>query len=307
MNIVSFPNLGIGPLKLDSVAFTVFGHEIAWYGIIISAAIVCAVLYSYLRLKQCRIVGDHYLDLAIATVVFGVIGTRLLYVLMNLEDFENDFWKIFRVWEGGLAIYGGIIFGVIALMVMARIRKMYIPKVLDCVGPGVMLAQAIGRWGNFMNAEAYGYAEDFVFFGKTFKLEGWAEGNPFIMTIEKAGEEIVYAQPTFLYECVWNLVGFVLINIFYKKKKYDGQVALWYLCWYGFGRMFIEGLRTDSIPPDSSFRVSQFIGLMFFAICFITLIIFKFKGYKTKKPLYLKDFEEDDLPDTEEVENGENN
>lgn len=304
MNNVSFPNLGINELKLDPIAFTLFGHEIAWYGIIVALAIATALLYSYLRLKEQKIISDHYMDLALSTVIFGVIGTRLLYVLTNLEDYKN-FVDVFKVWEGGLAIYGGIIGGMCALIIAAIIKKMYVPKVLDCVGPGVMIAQSIGRWGNFVNAEAYGSAETFVFFGKTFDISSFAEKNPFHMVINGN----IMAQPTFLYECLWNLVGFVVINIFYKKKRYDGEVALWYLGWYGLGRMFIEGLRTDSLFIfNGTVKVSQLIGLIAFAVCLGLLVFFRIKGFKTKKTLYLKDNIDDDLADVEEeVVNGTDN
>lgn len=302
MNIVSFPNIGLNDLKLDPIAFSLFGHEIAWYGIIITVAIISAVMYAYFRLKQKGIITDNYLDLAIATVVFGVIGTRLFYVLTNLDQYDS-FWDVFKVWEGGLAIYGGIIGGCSALIITAWIRKMYVPTVLDCVGPGVMLGQLIGRWGNFVNAEAYGSTETFVFFGKEYALNGWAEKNPFTMVIN--GE--IYAQPTFLYECVWNIIGFVLINIFYKKKSFDGEVALWYLGWYGLGRMFIEGLRTDSLF-FGNIKASQLIGLLFFVGCLITIVVLRIMKFRVIRPLYLKDFAEDDLPDTEEDdENGTDN
>ena len=313
MNNISFPNLGIGEFSLDPVAFTLYGREVAWYGIIIASAIIIAILYSYLRLKQHKIINDHYMDLALATVIFGVIGTRLLYVLTNLDQYKN-FLDVFKVWEGGLAIYGGIIGGMSALIVMAMIRKMYVPKVLDCVGPGVMIAQAIGRWGNFVNAEAYGSAKEFVFFGVKLSLENWAEKNPFTMRLYDVYIDDKFypwydVQPTFLYECIWNLIGFIFINIFYKKKRYDGEVALWYLGWYGLGRTFIEGFRTDSLFIfNGAVKVSQLIGLLAFAICLGLLVFFRIKGFKTKKPLYLKDAIEDDLADTEEEnENGTDN
>ncbi|MBR5515502.1 MAG: prolipoprotein diacylglyceryl transferase [Clostridia bacterium] len=307
MNGISFPNLGIKEFFIDPVAIDFGGVEIAWYGIIIATSILTAILYSYLRLKQQKIISDHYMDLAIATVVFGVIGTRLFYVLTNLEDYKN-FWDIFKVWEGGLAIYGGIIGGMSALIISAVIKKMYVPKVLDCVGPGVMLAQAIGRWGNFMNAEAYGSSTEFIFFGKSFSLSAWAQKNPFTMVINDGINEIA-VQPTFFYECVWNLIGFIFINIFYKKKRYDGEVALWYLGWYGLGRMFIEGLRTDSLFIfNGSIKVSQLIGLIAFLVCLGLLIFFRIRGFKTQKPLYLKDAIEDDLADSEEDnDNGTDN
>lgn len=285
MNIISFPNLGIKDLKIKEVAFSVFGVDVAWYGVLVTLAIISAVMYVYFRAKSKGVVTDDFLDLAIFIVICGVIGTRLFYVLTSLDQYDS-FWDVFKIWEGGLAIYGGIIGGAAAAFGVLLYKKMNIPKFFDWLAPAVMLGQTIGRWGNFVNGEAFGSVERFEFLGKTFDISGMMNNNPLIMTIGD-GTGVVTCQPTFLYESLWNLVGFVLINVFFKKKKYDGQVTLWYLSWYGFGRMFIEGLRTDSLITGG-IRVSQLIGLLCFVICVTLLVVLKVKNYSNDKPLYLK-------------------
>lgn len=255
---VSFPGLGIGEFSFDRVAFDLFGKPIYWYGIIIMLGIVAAFIHAYLRCKQEGIKGDDILDIGLFTVIFGVIGARLYYVVTTLDThkYENII-DVFAIWEGGLAIYGGIIAGCTALVLTAVYKKINPLKVMDAVGPGVMLAQAIGRWGNFMNGEAFGYEV--------------AEGSllyPFRMGLisdyTNTGSAMHYYHPTFLYESLWNIVGFVFICLIYRKKKFNVQMALTYFAWYGFGRMFIEGLRTDSLYVGS-FRISQVVG----AVCFV--------------------------------------
>lgn len=281
MNIISFPNLGIGEMKINETAFTVFGKNVQWYGIIVTCAIIAAVLYVYFRAKQKNIVTDDFLDLAIFIVVFGVVGTRLFYVLTSLDQYDS-FWDVFKIWEGGLAIYGGIIGGSIAAISVLLYKKMNVPKFFDWLAPAVMLGQMIGRWGNFVNGEAYGSVEFFDFFGARFDITSLSENNPFLMIVNGKA-----CQPTFLYESLWNLIGFILINIFLNRRKYDGQAALWYLSWYGFGRMFVEGLRTDSLYTGS-LRASQLIGLLCFVICVSALVVLKIKKHRCDKPLYLR-------------------
>lgn len=277
MNNISFPNLGID-LQLNEVAFTIFGRPVAWYGIIVTLAIISAVLYVYWRSKQDGIVTDDFLDIAIATVVFGVIGARLYYVLTSLDQYDS-FLDVFKVWEGGLGIYGGIICGAAAAIVVLLIKKMNVPKFFNGLAPAVMLGQIIGRWGNFVNGEAYGSVESFVLFGKSFDISA-VKDMPFVMEVNG-----VLCQPTFLYECVWNIIGFALINIFYSKMKYNGQSVLWYLGWYGLGRMFIEGLRTDSLYIGDV-KISQLIGLVCCLVCVAMLIFFKIKKINYNAPLY---------------------
>ena len=253
---VSFPGLGIGEFSFDRVAFDLFGKPIYWYGIIIMLGIVSAFVHAYLRCKQEGIKGDDILDVGLFTVIFGVIGARLYYVVTTLDTHEyKSFIDVIAVWEGGLAIYGGIIAGATAIVVTALVKKINPFKVTDTIAPGVGLAQAIGRWGNFMNGEAYGYEV--------------AEGSPLYpfrmgLISDYTGSEMKYYHPTFLYESLWNIVGFVIITLLYRKKKFNGQITLMYFAWYGFGRFFIEGLRTDSLYVGP-FRISQVVG----AVCFI--------------------------------------
>lgn len=269
---VSFPGLGIGEFSLDRVAFTIFGRNIYWYAIIITLGMVTAFLYAYYRSRREGIILDDLIDLTLATIIFGIVGARLYYVLTTLDtgNYKN-FKDVIAIWNGGLAIYGGIIAGAIALICVSRKKKINWIKVLDLAAPGVMIAQAMGRWGNFVNGEAYGYVV--------------SESSPLYMfrmglVSQYTGSEKFYYHPTFLYESAWNVLGFVIINIFYSKKKFNGQIALSYLAWYGFGRMFIEGLRTDSLYVGS-FRVSQVVGFVCFAVCsvlFVLGLIFEKKG-----------------------------
>ncbi|MBQ4561035.1 MAG: prolipoprotein diacylglyceryl transferase [Clostridia bacterium] len=279
MNEIAFPNIKLS-LNVNEVAFSVFGKDIAWYGIIVTLGIISAVVYVYFRAKEHGIITDDFLDIAIFTVVFGVIGARLYYVLTSLDQYDS-FWDVFKVWEGGLGIYGGIILGASAAILTLVHKKMNVLKFFNGLAPACMLGQIIGRWGNFVNAEAYGSVELFEFFGKTYDISS-CKTLPWIMSANG-----VLCQPTFLYECIWNIIGFILINVFYKRKKYDGQPVLWYLGWYGFGRMFIEGLRTDSLYVGG-IKISQLIGLVCVVVCIFLLILFKIKKVANDKPLYLE-------------------
>ena len=255
---VSFPGLGIGEFSVDRVAFEIFGKPIYWYGVIIMLGIVAAFVHAMIRSKREGFTYDDVLDIGIFTVVFGVLGARLYYVVTTLDTHEyKNIIDVFAIWEGGLAIYGGIIAGCTALVLTAMYKKINPLKVMDAVGPGVMLAQAIGRWGNFMNGEAYGYEVPTDSFLYPFRMG-------LISEYTDTGLTMHYYHPTFLYESLWNIAGFVLICFIYRKKKFNGQMALTYFTWYGFGRMFIEGLRTDSLYVGP-FRISQVVG----AVCFL--------------------------------------
>ena len=253
---VSFPGLGIGEFSFDRVAFEIFGKPVYWYGIIIMLGIVAAFIHAKLRCKPEGIKTDDIIDAGIFTVLFGVLGARLYYVVTTLDTEKYEtIVDVFAIWEGGLAIYGGVICGCTALVLTAVYKKINPLKIMDAVGPGVMLAQAIGRWGNFMNGEAFGYEVPEGSFLYPFRMG---------LISDYTGSEMKYYHPTFLYESLWNIVGFVIITLLYRKKKFNGQVALMYFTWYGFGRMFIEGLRTDSLYVGP-FRISQVVG----AVCFL--------------------------------------
>ena len=222
--------------------------------------------------------------------MLGVIGARAYYVLTTLENYQT-FWDAIAVWEGGLGIYGGIIGGCIGILIVCAWKKISWRKLFDMIAPGVMIAQALGRWGNFFNGEAYGYAigntTRFFFFNTEFVLTS-GEGTVFHffrMGLKQFGTWIYY-HPTFLYESAWNVLGFILVNLFYKHKKFHGQIALMYFTWYGFGRMFIEGFRTDSLYiPGTNLRISQCVGLACFLVCGLMLIVLSLRE-RGKAPLF---------------------
>ena len=297
---VWFPGLGFdAPAELNKIAFTLFGRiEVRWYGLLITLGIVLAFLYAVWRGKRSEgLISDDILDVGLLSVVFSIVGARLYYVLTSLDHYHS-FYDVIAVWEGGLALYGGLIGGIIAVVIMCRVKKLNPVKLLDTVILGVMLAQVLGRWGNFANGEAYGYeiteegTTKFFFFLKEFTLKSGKGTLFWWLRMGLYPNDFYYGMaffhPTFLYESVWNLVGFVLINLLYEKKQYHGQISLAYLTWYGFGRMFVEGLRTDSlyifkgIFGSDGIRISQLIGLLCFVGGTAAMIFIHF--YRKKHP-----------------------
>ncbi len=279
VNNISFPNLGI-KLSVKEAAFTVFGRNIYWYAIIMTSAIILGIIYVMKRRKFEGVSSDDVIDYAIFGVILGLVGARLYYVLTSLENY-TDFWSVFKVWEGGLGFYGSLIGGALAVFLVSRRKKQSTLKMFDMISPAMMLGQIIGRWGNFVNGEAYGSNTMYEFFGMKFSTPH-AGALPWAMHIDEIRDGVarssVDCQPTFLYESLWNLIGFILINIFYKKKKFDGQIFFAYIAWYGFGRMLIEGFRTDSLYVGP-IKISQLIGLL----CFIGGGILFFTGRKFLK------------------------
>lgn len=266
---VAFPGLGIEGGEVSSVAFTLGENfSVMWYGVVIALGMLMAIAYASFRCKQQGIKIDDLIDIAIFTIFFGVIGARLYYVIFNPTNFKT-LLDIIDIRSGGLAIYGGVIAGALTIVIVCLIKKISWRKLFDAAGPGVMIAQAMGRWGNFFNGEAYGAIVE--------------EGHPLyflrmgLISRNTYGDfgtfDMVYVHPCFLYESLWNVIGFILINIFFKKKKFDGQIALYYFAWYGFGRMFIEGLRTDALYiGQTGIRVSQLLGFLLFALATALII-----------------------------------
>ena len=274
ISTISFPGLGIGEFNVDSVAFKLFGVEIAWYAVLITFGMICCITYAVFQARKVGITFDDVIDYALFTIPIGVIGARLYYVLSEPEHYKT-FWDVINIREGGLAIYGGIIAGTITVLIVSHFKKIKFLAFGDCVAPGVLLAQGIGRWGNFMNGEAFGYETDW------FCRMGLQ--NPLT-----AGQ-YMEVHPTFLYESLWNLLGVLVVYLFAKfiGKKYDGQLVLMIFGWYGFGRMFIEGLRTDSLYiPGTELRTSQVLAAAIFVVCLGLLIYFLIK--KPTAPLYQK-------------------
>lgn len=276
-SVISFPGFGIGNFEIDSVAFRIGNFTIAWYALIITAGMIAACIYTTFRAKKIGLRTDDIIDYALALIPAGIVGARIYYVLSKIDSYDS-FADVVNIRNGGMAIYGGIIGGFIAALIVTKIKKIYFPAFADCCAPGIIIAQSMGRWGNFMNGEAYGAQTDI------FCRMGLKNSNTFS---DFETVQMVYVHPTFLYESLWNLLGFVLINIFYKHKKYDGQILLLTFGWYGLGRMFIEGLRTDSLYTNLfglEFRTSQVLAGLIFAACLGLLIYFAIK--KPKKEFF---------------------
>jgi len=288
MNNVAFPNLNIGPTKIDPVAFQLFGRDVMWYGIIITAAILCGIGYVMFRAKQEKLLEDDVYDYALIVVFTAILCARLYYVIFDPNPHYESIIDVFAIWEGGLAIYGGIIGGALAVFLVCKWKKVYFARFADMICPAVMIGQAIGRWGNFTNGEAYGSVQKFDFFFAGFDISSWSLTSPFLMNVNG-----INAHPTFLYESVWNIIGFVLIVLLiHPRRKFAGADTLFYFAWYGFGRMFIEGLRTDSlyVPGTESLRVSQLIGLCTFVFALAGFIYLSIRAkthpFDPKSPVY---------------------
>lgn len=289
ISTISFPGLGIENFTVNSVAFEIFGLSIAWYALIITMGMVAAVVYVVLQAKKIGITLDDVIDYALFTIPIGIVGARLYYVFTKLEEFDS-FFDVINIRGGGLAIYGGIIAGGITVLCVSYYKKINFLAFADCVAPGVLLAQGIGRWGNFMNGEAYGGPWDGFLRMGLFNANTMSDKE-----LIKAGadvSEMVYVHPTFLYESLWNILGVLLVYLFARfiHKKYDGQLFLMIFGWYGLGRMLIEGLRTDSLyfgPEEWGIRISQALAAMIFIAAAVLLIYFQIK--KPNKPFYHKE------------------
>ncbi len=265
---ISFPGLGIeinpgykidiGPLSLH------------YYGLIIALGLLLATVYGLRRCKQFGLTQDTVLDGALAIIPFAVICARVYYCIFAWDEYRANPIEVLYIWNGGLAIYGGVIGAVIGIIVFCKIKKIALGTVLDIVALGFLIGQAIGRWGNFFNREAFGEVTDsFLRMGLEHAITG----------------QVTYHHPTFLYESLWNAIGFAGLHFLSKRRQYDGQIALGYAAWYGLGRTFIEGLRTDSLYWGS-FRISQVLAAI---SCIAAAAILVWQAFRShdKEKLYV--------------------
>lgn len=242
--IISFPALG---LELNPPAgFDLFGRTIYFYGVVIALGFLLAIIYCNKRAARFGLTEDNVLDVILWALPLGVVGARAYYVIFNFDLYAGKpIADMFKLWEGGLAIYGGIIAGVTTAAIVCKVQHISIPAFLDVGSYGLLIGQCCGRWGNFFNREAFGA-----------ETELWTR-----MGLTTA-QGTVYVHPTFLYESLWNLVGFVLLHLYASKgkRKFDGEIFTLYVLWYGIGRCMIEGLRADSLYIGSTgIRVSQLL------------------------------------------------
>lgn len=266
---ISFPLLGDWSID-PSASFTLFGRTFYWYGVIIAVGFILAMLYCARHCRRCGIGPDTLYDFLIWMIPIAIIGARLYYVIFQWGDYREHPIDALKIWEGGLAIYGGVIAGLLTGIVWCRKKKIPFGAMADVCAPGLLIGQCIGRWGNFVNGEAHG--------GPTTL--------PWGMTID--GQSMVH--PTFLYESLWNLAGFVLLHFYSKKRRFKGEIALLYAAWYGAGRAWIEGLRTDSLYIGSV-RVSQLLAIIS-CIAAVAVLARQYHRIKVAKAFYVPETDE---------------
>ena len=262
--IIEFPGLG---LTLNPPAgFSIGSFEVRFYGLIIAMGLILAVCYALRRKEQFGLSEDDLLDGVLWIAPFAIACARLYYCAFEWEQYAANPISILYIWEGGIAIYGAVIGAAIGVIIHCKVfKKISVLATLDLVSLGFMIGQTMGRWGNFFNREAHGGVTDsFLRMGLINPVTGQG----------------AYYHPTFLYESLWNLVGFILIHFLSKKRKYDGQVALYYVAWYGLGRAMIEGLRTDSLWWGN-FRVSQVLAA---ASCLAAVILLMVMAFRPHDP-----------------------
>lgn len=280
---IAFPNLGI---YLENVPkkFTVFGFDIALYGCIIAFGIMAGIL---LAVHDAKVTGqnpDTYWDFAVYAVIFSVIGARIYYVAFTWNHFKDNLWSIFDTRSGGMAIYGGVIAAFITLFVFCKIKKKNPFQVGDTGVLGLILGQIIGRWGNFTNREAFGEYTDGLF-AMRLPIESVRsfEITDKIAAHITEGVNYIQVHPTFLYESMWNLVLLILLLCYRRRKKFHGEICLFYLAGYGLGRFLIEGLRTDQLLlPGTGLAVSQLLSLVLFILALAADMLVRFRIKKGK-------------------------
>lgn len=245
-----FPNLGIEIDHLSRTAFTVFGQDIYWYGIFIGLGVILGVLLALHEAKRTGQNPDTYLDFIIYAMIIAIIGARLYYVIFSWDFYSQHPEKVFAIREGGLAIYGGIIGGVLTAIVYSRVKKKNFWVMADTMAPSLILGQMLGRWGNFFNKEAFGGFTDNLF-AMRYQLSQVraSDVTPDILQnlVTVNGVDYIQVHPTFLYESMWSLCVFIILLILQRKKKFNGQVCATYFFGYALGRVWIEGLRTDQL------------------------------------------------------------
>lgn len=264
-NNITFPHLGLS-FNIDPIAFSIGEKNIYWYALIILAGFFAGTLFVYFTCEKRGIKKDSVWDIALYGLVSGIIGARIYYVLFALDEFSN--WtEYFKIWNGGLAIYGGIIGAIISTIIYCRVKKLSAPLAFDVCCPGLFIGQAVGRFGNFVNCEVYG--------GKTASVWG--------MSIN--GADAVH--PVFIYESIWNIIGLCLLLIFRNKKHADGQIFCFYIFWYSLGRFFLEGMRDSHyilyLVPGV-IGISQAVALLAMIFSAALFVIFAKKSTKNNTP-----------------------
>lgn len=280
-NTVSFPGLGLD-FEVNRVAFSIGDLPVYWYGILIALGFILAILYVSRRAKEFGVDADRMLDVILGGAIGGIVGARAYYVILQWDYYGQNLSQIFNTRSGGMAIYGGLIGGVLIGLLMCKIRRVKFMPALDLVVGGFLIGQGIGRWGNFVNIEAFGANTSLPWGMSSSVITDYLTQHE--AELEAIGMDIdpnMPVHPTFLYESLWCLLGFAFIAWYTRRRKFDGELTLLYMMWYGAGRAVIEGLRTDSLMiPGTLLRASQVLAA---AMVVVAAIIWIVKTSKVKK------------------------
>ena len=289
MNTVEFPGLGL-TFHLNRVAFHIGNLSVTWYGILITLGILLAMAFALSQCKKFGIIPDKLIDVTLGGVVGGIVGARLYYVAFSWDTFKDDLSSIVKTWEGGMAIYGGLIGAILVGALIVKIRKMKLLPVLDIACMGFLIGQAIGRWGNFVNVEAFGSNTSLPWGMTGERITSYLSNSANIEALNKLGvtvDALAPVHPCFLYESLWCALGFLLLFLYSKHRKFDGELFLMYTAWYGLGRGVIEGLRTDSLLLGS-IRVSQLLAFVLVIAAVIIWLVVRSKIKRAHDENYLK-------------------
>lgn len=284
MNRIAFPGLGL-EFNVNETAFTLFGLDIQWYGIILSTGIIFAFfMFSYLANKKEGILLDNVYNLTLIVVPIAIIGARFVYVATNWADYAGTgIINIINIRNGGIAIYGAILFGLATVLIFNKIARINSLSMLDALAPSVMLGQIIGRWGNFVNAEAYGWSEGIENLPWRMELDYVRVDGQWVNVFQP---HTACVHPTFLYESLWNLIGLsIILFLLYRNKKFNGEIFFAYMGWYGIGRAFIEMIRADSLYIFGELKFSVFVGFCCFFAAIIGEIILYYRHKEEVKEL----------------------
>ncbi len=281
---VSFPGLGL-EFEINRVAFSIGSIDIYWYAVIIATGFCLALLFLFKNVKRFGLDGDRAIDIVFFAMIFGIIGARLYFVAFQWESYASNPIEILNIRGGGLGFYGGIIGGIIGIWLGCKIRKVPIWPFLDIAAGAVLIGQGVGRWGNFVNGECFGCNTDLPW--------GMTGDNIVAYILTHSSDEMGFemdptlpVHPTFLYESLWCALGFLIFVFLMKKRRFDGEMVIFYIGWNGFGRMMIEGLRTDSLMLGS-FRISQLLGGLMAVAAVVIWVAIKAKIKKKNDPDYM--------------------
>ncbi|MBQ7059218.1 MAG: prolipoprotein diacylglyceryl transferase [Firmicutes bacterium] len=280
-----FPYLGIAIEHLNKVAFTIFGIDIAWYGVIIACGVVAGLLLGRILAKKSGQDPDLYIDFLIYALIFSLIGARIYYVIFSWDQYADNPLRVFDFRSGGLAIYGGVIGAILTAFVFCKAKKYSMLQLLDTAMPGLALGQAIGRWGNFFNQECFGTYTDNIF-AMRLNIETAAYTTQELLkeSISKGGVRYIQVHPMFLYESFWCLMLTIVLVLFFRKKKFHGQILFTYMIGYGLGRAWIETLRTDQLLFwNTNFPVSVLVSILMVIVGIILIIAFARKDKIAKE------------------------